>query len=168
MGNDPLNRGDPTGNASRSFVTLTDPFGFVIKVPVVITPNNVLFPPGAVIEGGVREFQHWKDGDAGRPSDGLPVQDDAKVERPGKTGVRDQVYGKPGGVDQANGDFDKSANPDTVQDRGDGIRTGKTPGGANITVRPKSDDGRPTVDVTTGRGKERDTDKFRYGSKSSN
>lgn len=98
----------------------------------------------------------------GRPSDGLPVQDGATVERPGK-GATDQVSGKPGGFTEANEDFDASVDPDTVKDRGNGIRTGQTADGANITVRPTSNDGRATVEVTRGNGRNRNTDKFRYG-----
>ena len=106
---------------------------------------------------------HFNDQPA-RPSDGLPVQDGSTVERPGK-GATDQVSGKPGGFSEANEDFDASVDPDTVKDRGDGIRTGQATNGANITVRPNSDDGRATVEVTTGNGRNRNTDKFRYGKK---
>ena len=67
-------------------------------------------------------------------------------------------------ADQANEDFDASVDPDSVEDRGSGIRTGTTPSGENITVRPSSAKGKgpATVEVTRGNGRTRETDKIRY------
>jgi RHS repeat-associated protein len=166
VGNDPLNSVDPKG---KNAVAIGAGAGCAASGPVCPVGAAVGAAVGAVVTVAVA--CHYLCGDiffndeakAPRPSDGLPVQDGAKVERPGKTGSRDQVYGKPGGVNEANEDFDASVDPETVQDRGNGVRTGQTSSGGNVTVRPTSDDGRPTVDVTTGRGRQRDTDKFRYG-----
>lgn len=200
VGNDPLNRSDPTGTqvaqAARAGAVLgcvvtsevgcgggalvgggigaavglcamsktchdAAAAGLVVGMRGVITSACVL--NGMCASSVVGNLIHRNE-EAGRPSDGLPVQDGATVERPGK-GATDQVSGKPGGFAEANEDFDASVDPDTVKDRGDGMRTGQTPNGANITVRPDSDDGRPTVEVTRGNGRNRNTDKFRYGDK---
>jgi RHS repeat-associated protein len=99
-----------------------------------------------------------------RPSEGSPARDGARPERVGQKGA-DDVYSKPGDVDDANADFDKSADRDTVIDLGGGARTGKTSDGINVTVRPVSGikkDGPPTVEYTTGNKKGRQTDKIRY------
>lgn len=100
---------------------------------------------------------------APRPSDGTPAREGAKPQRVGQKGA-DDIYTKPGGTDQANEDFDGSVDPDSVVDRGSGIRTGTTPGGDNITVRPSSAKGQgpATVEVTRGNGRTRETDKIRY------
>jgi RHS repeat-associated protein len=99
-----------------------------------------------------------------RPSEGSPAREGAEPQRVGQKGA-DDIYTKPGDADDANADFDKSADPNTVRDLGGGARTGKTPDGINITVRPVSGnkkDGPPTVEFTTGNGKGRQTDKIRY------
>jgi uncharacterized protein RhaS with RHS repeats len=100
-----------------------------------------------------------------RPSEGTPARDGAHPQRVGQKGA-DDVYAKPGDADDANADFDKSADPETVRDLGGGARTGKTRDGINVTVRPVSGnkkDGPPTVEFTRGNGKGRQTDKIRYG-----
>lgn len=69
-------------------------------------------------------------------------------------------FEKPDGdITKANEDFDK-AKPSGVSDKGNGIRVGTLPDGRTIIVRPKSTDGRPTVEVRrpNGRGYE-----VRYG-----
>jgi len=60
-------------------------------------------------------------------------------------------------MDQANKDFDKVAKPDTVVDKGGGVRVGEAvgePAGTKVVVRPKSTTdpktkapGPPTVEV---------------------
>ena len=99
-----------------------------------------------------------------RPSEGTPARDGADPQRVGQKGA-DDIYSKPGDADDANADFDKSTDPNTVRDLGGGARTGKTPDGINVTVRPVSGnkkDGPPTVEFTTGNGRSRQTDKIRY------
>ncbi len=64
---------------------------------------------------------------------------------------------KTGGQAAADKDFDGEVDPDTVQDRGDGRRTGTTPDGKPIAVYPSSD-GRPTVEIQDGK----DRTKYRY------
>lgn len=155
--NDPLNYIDPTGK-----VAILAP-----AIPWIVGGGKKLLfwaSAGAAGYGASEAYNAYNESsdNSSRPSHGLPVQEGATVERPGRTGSRDQISGKVGGVNEANTDFDNSVDPDTVVDRGDGVRTGRTPNGDNITVRPGSRSGEPTVEVTRGSGKERDTDKFRY------
>lgn len=166
VANDPLNALDPLGMFLVPPVPPPAPTIVQVIVAACAGPQAVACAAGAVIiGGGAVACYYWCRSifGLGRPSDGLPLQDGARVVRPGRTGGADQIYEKPGGFKEANDDFDKSVDPRTVRDLGNGIRTGKTPNGDNITVRPNSDDGRPTVEVTRGNGKERDADKFRYG-----
>jgi RHS repeat-associated protein len=79
----------------------------------------------------------------------------------GKTKGGTRIYGKPGGMEEANGDFDGIADPDTVKDRGNGIRSGETVDGRGIRVYPDSTDGRPTVSVDGIPG-HRKPEKIRY------
>ena len=155
--NDPINSIDPSGKAALLLPAIpwvtTALEGILIGLGVVVVADQASEAYNALNESS---------DNSPRPSDGLPVQEGATVERPGKTGSRDQIYGKPGTVDDANRDFDSSAVSDTVEDKGDGVRTGQTERGDNITVRPGSSSGEPTVEVTRGNGKHRDTDKFRY------
>ena len=168
--NDPINLSDPDGRNPVAGAAV----GCAVSGPAcpagaavgAVVGGVVLVGAAACVaycDDAARAIGNIVKNDAKRPSDGLPVQDGAEVERPGKTGSKDQIFGKTGGVDEANGYFDNSVDPDTVQDRGNGVRTGKTPGGDNITVRPTSNDGRPTVDVTKWSGKQRETDKIRFG-----
>lgn len=94
-----------------------------------------------------------------------PVDDLKDRAQPGKpTKGKTTNWDFPGaGMPEADKDFDDLADPDTVEPRGDGVRTGQLPDGREINVRPghRSTDGRPTVDVTTGNKH----DKFRYGDK---
>lgn len=79
---------------------------------------------------------------------------------PGRdTKGRTKQYEKSGGLDKANQDFDAEVDPNTIVDRGGGVRTGQTRDGRKINIRPKSSDGRPTVEIQDGKTRE----KFRYG-----
>lgn len=71
---------------------------------------------------------------------------------------RTRNHTKPGTIDTANDDFDEIVDPDTVKDRGNGVRTGKTRDGRNVNVRPRSSDGRPTLEIQGKKYK----DKIRY------
>jgi RHS repeat-associated protein len=175
VGNDPVNASDPSGRFAWIIplgrICLADSVcralvgGLIREVARAASPARVI-PTGD--DGPYpfvpRQTSENSPAPPARPSDGLPIQTGATVERPGETGARDQIFGKPGGVQEANDDFDAIVDPGTVQDRGGGIRTRETATGEKVTVRPtSSDDGRPTVDVTKGNKKDRDTDKFRYG-----
>jgi RHS repeat-associated protein len=158
-GNDPLNQVDPDGKCAGPLIVPCavgvweggTALVTLLGAAVILTSDSVGSEddPVPVL----------------RPSDGLPIRDGATLERPGEKGRADQIYGKPGGIDEANEDFDQIAEPDSIQDRGEGIRTGKTKNGDSVTVRPNSNDGRATVDVSRGNKGNRETDKYRYGEK---
>jgi hypothetical protein len=69
---------------------------------------------------------------------------------------------KPGGIDQANSDFDRLVNPSTVINRGNGLRTGRTTdGNYEINVRRNAtSDPRPTLEIQRA---QYDRIKVRYG-----
>ena len=78
---------------------------------------------------------------------------------PGReTKGRSDLFDKPGGEAGANSDFD-SMNPSNVKDIPGGGRTGQLPDGRTAVVRPGSSDGRPTLEIQSGRGRI----KIRYG-----
>lgn len=111
--------------------------------------------PGTLF-GGIILLTRSSDGDAVESTDSgegaqtgqcpIPgVDETGKTRRGSKTGE------KTGSVDQANEDFDNAVEPGSVQDRGDGVRTGTGKDGNHYAVRPGSTrDGRPTVDVKRG------------------
>jgi len=74
-----------------------------------------------------------------------------------KTKGRTTNWDKPGGMDQANNDFDKlvpsGAKP--IDDSGDGDngRKGVMEDGRKVNVRPNSSDGRPTLEIQNGKNK---------------
>jgi len=67
-------------------------------------------------------------------------------------GPKVKQFTKPGGVDQANKDFD-ALQPTDVKDLGNGLRTGTLPGGGTVSVRPQSSQGSPTIQVNRPGGK---------------
>jgi RHS repeat-associated protein len=78
---------------------------------------------------------------------------------PGReTKGRTTQWEKPGGIDQANDDFDAKGPGDIVPLPGGG-RRGTLPDGRKIIVRPDSTDGRPTLEIQDGKSR----DKVRYG-----
>ncbi|MCH7424556.1 RHS repeat-associated core domain-containing protein [Shewanella sp. MM_2022_3] len=76
-----------------------------------------------------------------------------------KTKGRTENFDKPGGMGQANGDFDQAVDPDSVKtitdNKGGEGRKGTVNDGSGrtIIVRPNSTDGRPTVEVQDGKNK---------------
>jgi hypothetical protein len=86
---------------------------------------------------------------------------------PGReTKGRTTQWEKPGDFDTANEDFD-NYHPTDVRDRGDGVRTGTLPSGETIIVRPRSTDGRPTLQIQTknSNGDVTRNIEIRYGAK---
>jgi len=72
---------------------------------------------------------------------------------PGKsTKGRATNWEKPGGIGEANGDFDAHGPLDVKPIKGGG-RVGKLGDGRNIIVRPNSTDGRPTLEIQGGKRK---------------
>jgi RHS repeat-associated protein len=77
---------------------------------------------------------------------------------PGReTKGRTTQWEKPGGMPEANKDFDDKGPKDVVDLPGGG-RTGTLPDGRPINVRPNSKDGRPTLEIQSGKNR----DKVRY------
>jgi hypothetical protein len=78
---------------------------------------------------------------------------------PGRdTKGRSEQWEKPGDMDDANKDFDDKA-PQDVRPMPDGGRMGVLPDGRRINVRPNSSDGRPTLEIQSGKSRV----KVRYG-----
>lgn len=65
---------------------------------------------------------------------------------------------KAGGMPEADADFD-NLQPTDVRDRPGGGRIGQLPEGKTVIVRPDSSDGRPTLEIQSGKK----YDKVRYG-----
>ncbi|MCP9496890.1 MAG: hypothetical protein MSG64_20930 [Pyrinomonadaceae bacterium MAG19_C2-C3] len=61
-------------------------------------------------------------------------------------------FSKPGGVNQANRDFDSLTQGAKVQSRPGGIRTAELGDGTKVIVRPSSSGGKPTLEVQPPRG----------------
>ena len=84
-----------------------------------------------------------------------------------KTKGRTTNWDKPGGMNEADIDFDNLVDPDSIvpikdSKGGDGRRGIMNDGsGRSINVRPNSNDGRPSVEVQDGKSKV----KIRYGEK---
>ena len=76
------------------------------------------------------------------------------------TGRGTRIWTKPGGLDEANKDFDKM-NPSNVANKGNGVRVGTLEDGRRVIVRPNSSDGRPTIEIQRPNGRRAD-DKIRY------
>jgi RHS repeat-associated protein len=175
VGNDPVDGRDPDGTQSAPAIPLESPCSSCHTNSGGLRQINVSLPKipwQAVAAVGAGAFCVASPtscatvlnallNEGKRPSDGTPIREEATPERIGNAGS-DDIYSKPGGVDEANADFDKNADADTIRSLGDGVRIGKTPEGDNITVRPSSKAGPPTVEMTRGNGKARMTDKFRY------
>lgn len=70
---------------------------------------------------------------------------------------------KPGGFDQANKEFDQYTEGREVKDQGGGIRSATLPDGRTVSVRPDSQTGGPTIQISPPRGtKGGITTKIRY------
>ncbi|MFC7775936.1 hemagglutinin repeat-containing protein [Pantoea sp. GCM10028869] len=73
-----------------------------------------------------------------------------------ETTGRSKLFERTGGVDAANKEFD-SLNPTEIKEIKGG-RVGKLPDGRNVIVREESSDGRPTLEIQSGKNRI----KFRY------
>lgn len=170
--NDPVNFRDGTGKAAVAVVP-------VVAIGCARSPGCVRAAGSAVaavvgsVAGAFNESSDSESSDApSRPSDGLPIRDGAREVTKGKTGVQDAIYDKDGqgsARDRAHEDFDKNSVPGTRRPLPDTAefpgRTGRTESGDKITVRDGSSEksgNSPTVEITRGNKKTRETDKFRY------
>jgi len=73
----------------------------------------------------------------------------ADATRGRETKGRTEQWEKPGGMNEADKDFD-SKNPTNARPLPNGGRVGKLPDGRTIVVRPTSTDGRPTLEIQNG------------------
>ncbi|ABI75745.1 putative wall-associated protein [Hyphomonas neptunium ATCC 15444] len=169
VGNDPMNATDPTGMISE--LKLAAALGrsggrYVVSGGVALADSPAPGPAdvvGGALAVGTTALLLWDLGDALlSPSDN---QNDSLLDgimegatKGRETKGRSELWDKTGGWDKANEDFDKIVDPDSVQDRGDGVRTGKLSDGRKVNVRPDSTDGRPTVEVQDGKNRK----KYRY------
>lgn len=84
---------------------------------------------------------------------------DGATPQPGKTRGPSTVWEKPGDFGTANGDFDKLPLTDVTDLPTLGGRRGTMPDGSTAVVRPTSSDGRPSIEIQSGRNRI----KIRYG-----
>ncbi len=173
VGADPVNHTDPTGREAQDPITVGAGVGCAVTGPACPVGAPVGALVGGVIAGGVAicaSHEPCRDtvADVGRQVwDFLtaPLRSDPVDEVRGRSTEGERTRGRtrnrelPGGIDEANEDFDNVVDPETVRERPGGIRTGQTEDGRNVVVRPDSSDGRPTLEIQDGRRYE----KFRYG-----
>ncbi len=99
--------------------------------------------------------------ESGDDSDATTVDDLIATSSKGEqTTGRSRLYERPGGIDEANKDFD-NLSPSDVKDINNNRVTGRVgtlPDGRTVIVRDGSSDGRPTLEVQSGKNKI----KFRY------
>jgi RHS repeat-associated protein len=120
------------------------------------SPGRGTIEPGDLLKGilsalGVNAFnEQAEDNDKSCPIPGAT---------PGReTKGRSKQFDKPGDFETANDDFD-NLNPAGVRDLENGGRAGTLPDGRTVVVRPTSSDGRPTVEIQSGKNRI----KVRYG-----
>ncbi|WP_230781769.1 RHS repeat-associated core domain-containing protein [Sphingomonas sp. Leaf37] len=165
VANDPVNRTDPSGQDGEDIVVRGRRLPSITLIPPILIPGTATNRAWAqqaakqtqqawnnLKENGGACYWFWIScNESDEPSEGATPGRETK----GPT----KQFEKPGGLQEANEDFDKSK-PQNVSDKGNGIRVGPMPDGRTIIVRPRSTDGRPTVEVRrpNGRGYE-----VRYG-----
>ncbi|TQV76454.1 hypothetical protein FLL45_00365 [Aliikangiella marina] len=163
--NNPYKYVDPDGRA----------VWFLLFAPEIVALGKAALFVGSagVAAYGVHEAtkpdEDSGDEDKGSEESNDPVEDilDGATEG-NKTKGRTKNYDKPGGIDQANEDFEEAVDPDSVAPITDGKggegRRGLVNDGSGrkINVRPNSSDGRPTVEIQDGKNKT----KIRYDEES--
>ncbi|HGB8068126.1 TPA: RHS repeat-associated core domain-containing protein, partial [Salmonella enterica subsp. enterica serovar Enteritidis] len=97
-----------------------------------------------------------EDNESGSDSDATTVDDLIATSSKGEqTTGRSRLYERPGGIDEANKDFD-NLSPSDVKDIDNNYVTGRVgtlPDGRTVIVRDGSSDGRPTLEVQSGKNK---------------
>jgi len=167
VGNDPVNFVDPFGeDIDEVEVTGHQPppppppgVQLAVCVPCVaipaIGPEAISATINVIGAIGIISLSEKKEEAKGDKKEKDPPVPGATPGR--ETKGRTKQWEKPGGMDAANEDFD-SKDPKSVRPLPGGGRTGITPDGKNITVRPNSTDGRPTLEIRDGKN----ADKIRY------
>ena len=90
------------------------------------------------------------DGEAGGSTSVNDIIGGSNFDR--ETSKRTKIYDREGGFEQAGEDFD-ALDPESVSDKGGGVRVGDLSSGDKVIVRPNSSDGRPTLEVQNPSGK---------------
>ncbi len=148
--NNPYKFNDPNGESAVLVVETW--IGGDVAIP---DPSDAAWPKwvvyGAAL-GGALALDSFVFNESSDPLGG--VLDGAT---PGdKTKGKTTNWDKPGGIDQANDDFDvlvPGGGKEIVDGYGGRGRTGVTEEGQKVNVRPNSSDGRPTVEVQNGKKK---------------
>ncbi len=113
---------------------------------------------GAKLVGAVRNAKKLKKSTAAAGAARAGARGTAGVDdlirgaTKGKTG-RSRQFGRNGGIDQANKDFDSLVGSGAMKSQGGGIRSAKLPDGSTISVRPGSTQGSPTIQINPPAGK---------------
>ena len=145
----------------------TDPDG-EFALPLLFTPPALAAYGKAAAFVGSAVAAAWASSEAinAYNESADPVEGVLEDATPGeKTKGRTKNFDKPGGIDEANSDFDDIVDPDSVESitdgkGGEGRRGTVNDGsGRKVNVRPNSNDGRPTVEIQDGKNKT----KIRYG-----
>ena len=156
--NNPVNMVDPDGRVAILAACLNPACGAAVASAATAVAKGAAFVgSAALVAAGLKAGVDHLANEASDGDSSSGIRDGATPGR--ETKGRTKQFDKPGGVKEANEDFDAEVDPDTVVDRGDGVRTGETPDGRKINVRPTSSDGRPTVEIQDGKNRE----KFRFG-----
>jgi len=150
--NNPYKYTDPNGEFA--FLAPLIPY-----IPAAISAGKAALGIGAIVgTGAAMESAFDQIGQMNESSD--PVPGVLEGATPGeKTKGRTKNFDKPGGIDQANSDFDDLVDPDSVESitdskEGEGRRGTVNDGsGRKVNVRPNSTDGRPTVEIQDGKNK---------------
>jgi RHS repeat-associated protein len=139
------------------FVDRDGRFVFVLPaIPAIAGGLEVAAVATATVVGGVAAWHGGKWIVSHSEKNSCPI--------PGVTPLPDtkgrtKQFEKPGGYDQANEDFDQVREPGETKTLPDGGRVGRLPDGRPVVVRPNSSDGRPTVEIQSGKNRV----KVRYG-----
>jgi RsiW-degrading membrane proteinase PrsW (M82 family) len=128
----------------------------IAAVPVTLVSLSVV--GGLVVAGGIARAVEsgaigGDDGGAATPAagggvtaGGTTVEDYLGGTTPGRERKVEQRH-KPGGIEEANEDFDELAEGHEVTDQGNGVRSTRLPDGTTISVREHSSEGSPTIQI---------------------
>ena len=107
-------------------------------------------------------FNTWRAYRAVRAAEGAvsTVDDILKGAAKGKSSSSRQ-FSKPGGINQANKDFDALTRNSNVTQRSGSVRTAELKDGTKVNVRPQSSTGKPTIEIQPPKGQGRPI-KVRY------
>jgi RHS repeat-associated protein len=173
VGNDPVNGSDPNGHCLEDLC-----IGEGISVYAALEWAGII-GTGVLATGTIYENRNvWINNPHDPPNSttvcgrgGCGVIHSQSVNPPvrgatpagGRTRGPSTIWEKPGNYITGLRDFLGLVKPESVRPlRGRPGFTGIMPDGRHVTVRPRSDDGRPTVEIQNGRKR----DKIRYGDKS--